>query len=712
MRNYVKQQTLLLQMITRRFTRQISEKRKNGDKLTKFDVRKNTEKIAPEISKHPRNITILKGENVIFRCSVVGNPTPSVVWKKNGKELDVTADSRLKLSSKKNNHSLEIAEVHFSDSGKYMCVANNSVSRSSSSAANLTVQYVPDPPKDFKVILRGSRSVNISWINGFNGNSAIQNYTVEISEDGQKFRDAICQGTLSVNACVIHTTRVSIKELFPWTIYYLRVFARNIIGSSNRSLIINVTTDEEVPSSAPPFNVTVVSSTAVNVSWKMLSKQDARGEIQGYYILYKRKNDPQLPWKNRTVNRKETTSKVVTSLKKFTSYEFAIQAFNNKDVSVKSDIIETKTDQDVPSAAPKLMSAEPKNSTSIELTWEPVLGRDLNGILTEYVIRYSHDKEERYREKPNSLSKVVINGLRASTNYSFKISAATIKGEGPQSEPKSATTKDPPIPPIPNDIGTSEVSVAFKPLQILSSGKEVRYYQVIVVQLRKGEGPGKSSDENYVRVIRKYEDRVAGEPYITAEFSNNNERRTTFPVGDGKYYSRKYHIEARRKRRAGFTEYLNGKLDDDTEYAVFQRSLSGPDDYQNEGFTQFTTRKMTELEPEDKTVIVIVVFIVLFIVFVVVVGGIVIVWLRGRRRSNENEVDEDIPMEDRGYVFSVVVVERQFFCKTALYLSTLPLNCLSSIPVSYNSGYDSITTDERNIIIHAKNSVLIHKHLP
>ena len=78
----------------------------------------------------------------------------------------------------------------------------------------------------------------------------------------------------------------------------------------------------------------------------MLSKQDARGEIQGYYILYKRKNDPQLPWKNRTVNRKETTSKVVTSLKKFTSYEFAIQAFNNKDVSVKSDIIETKTDQD------------------------------------------------------------------------------------------------------------------------------------------------------------------------------------------------------------------------------------------------------------------------------------------------------------------------------------------------------------------------------
>ena len=48
----------------------------------------------------------------------------------------------------------------------------------------------------------------------------------------------------------------------------------------------------------------------------------------------------------------------------------------------------------------------------------------------------------------------------------------------------------------------------------------------------------------YVNVIKRYEDKSEGEPYITAEFSNNNEQRKTFPVGDGKYYSR-------RKRREG-----------------------------------------------------------------------------------------------------------------------------------------------------------------
>lgn len=96
--------------------------------------------VAPEISKHPRNITIVKGENVIFSCSVLGNPTPSVVWTKNGKDLNVTANSRLTVSSKNNNHSLEITEVDLLDSGQYLCVGNNSVYRSSSSAATLTVQ--------------------------------------------------------------------------------------------------------------------------------------------------------------------------------------------------------------------------------------------------------------------------------------------------------------------------------------------------------------------------------------------------------------------------------------------------------------------------------------------------------------------------------------------------------------------------------------------
>ena len=76
-------------------------------------------------------------------------------------------------------------------------------------------------------------------------------------------------------------------------------------------------------------------------------------------------------------------------------------------------------------------------------------------------------------------------------------------------------------------------------------------YQVIVMELTDGQDEGKSSDPKYAKVTRKYEDRVAGEPYVTAEFANNNEKRTSFPVGDGKYYSTEGVTDAKRKRREG-----------------------------------------------------------------------------------------------------------------------------------------------------------------
>ena len=74
---------------------------------------------------------------------------------------------------------------------------------------------------------------------------------------------------------------------------------------------------------------------------------------------------------------------------------------------------------------------------------------------------------------------------------------------------------------------------------------------MVVVEVKEGESPGKSSDDKYVTIKRTYEDRVVGEPYITAEFANDGTQRSTFPVGDGKYYSRSGVTEARRKRREG-----------------------------------------------------------------------------------------------------------------------------------------------------------------
>lgn len=105
---------------------------------------------------------------------------------------------------------------------------------------------VPDPPKNVSLVTKGSRTIEISWMAGFNGSSAIQNYTVEIGEDKENFTGVGCQGTLSNGTCVVsNSTNASLTGLFPFTKYFIRVFATNAIGRSNSSSVVIVTTDEE-----------------------------------------------------------------------------------------------------------------------------------------------------------------------------------------------------------------------------------------------------------------------------------------------------------------------------------------------------------------------------------------------------------------------------------------------------------------------------------
>ena len=85
-------------------------------------------------------------------------------------------------------------------------------------------------------------------------------------------------------------------------------------------------------------------------------------------------------------------------------------------------------------------------------------------------------------------------------------------------------------------------------------------------------------------------------------------------------------------------EYLNGKLDDNTKYAVFQRSFDKDNNYENEGFIIFTTNK-------DNTVAVIAGVVVPLIVVAVIV---VVVVLYIRRRNRDKAADgEDMPMNSK-----------------------------------------------------------------
>ena len=95
----------------------------------------------------------------------------------------------------------------------------------------------------------------------------------------------------------------------------------------------------------------------------------------------------------------------------------------------------------MPSKAPELDSVEVLNSTSVKVTWQEVPKNFAHGIITKYVINYTAEGATGEKEVDASPLTAVVNGLRQSTTYSFRVRAETVKGPGPESTLKSATTE-------------------------------------------------------------------------------------------------------------------------------------------------------------------------------------------------------------------------------------------------------------------------------
>lgn len=96
-----------------------------------------------------------------------------------------------------------------------------------------------------------------------------------------------------------------------------------------------------------------------------------------------------------------------------------------------------------PEKPPQSVTIATIDSSRIEVTWKPVPKDFQHGIITEYVILYNYSGEGKISEHKvlGNVSEVVVGGLKQSTEYTIRVLAATVKGRGPASSPKSATTK-------------------------------------------------------------------------------------------------------------------------------------------------------------------------------------------------------------------------------------------------------------------------------
>ncbi|KAJ8974901.1 hypothetical protein NQ317_015290, partial [Molorchus minor] len=107
--------------------------------------------VKPMFNKEPHDVVALTGQRVVFECSVDGDPTPNVLWRREDGKMPI---GRARILDDK---SLQIDNVQTSDEGLYICNAENLVG-SITAKASLVVHTPPtfiEKPRDQKVSLNG-----------------------------------------------------------------------------------------------------------------------------------------------------------------------------------------------------------------------------------------------------------------------------------------------------------------------------------------------------------------------------------------------------------------------------------------------------------------------------------------------------------------------------------------------------------------------------
>lgn len=101
-----------------------------------------------------------------------------------------------------------------------------------------------------------------------------------------------------------------------------------------------------------------------------------------------------------------------------------------------------------PTGAPAHFAVDETTSQSITLSWGKVNESDRNGIITGYKVVYQPlpnggncTADVSVKEEKERTTKT-LDGLDQFTNYSIRVLAYTVKGDGPPSPEKTVRTKE------------------------------------------------------------------------------------------------------------------------------------------------------------------------------------------------------------------------------------------------------------------------------
>ncbi|XP_067090347.1 phosphatidylinositol phosphatase PTPRQ-like [Osmerus mordax] len=292
-----------------------------------------------------------------------------------------------------------------------------------------------DPPQNVSVVNVTSSAATLLWNPPTQPNGIITHYTIQYMDNTTEKQQRAPVSVLAPGPLGwLYSYRLS--GLLGGSNYSLWMTSSTIQGDGGvRSAPLTMLTPENVPSD-PVHNLSaqIFSSTAIIVSWD--PPQEPNGRPFYLLTLQEAGHIPGPPGPNAgpsLVNKtitKTTTDNVFlfTKLRKYFPYVVTVTpATGAGPAHNHTSTLHLRTDDDIPSSAPVLVSSRNLSSSSLSVAWQRPL--EANGEITEYLVTLFGPGGSNTTQTPNTT--LTLTQLQPYTSYNLSITAATRKGSGP-----------------------------------------------------------------------------------------------------------------------------------------------------------------------------------------------------------------------------------------------------------------------------------------
>ncbi|XP_071958859.1 cell adhesion molecule DSCAM-like isoform X2 [Antedon mediterranea] len=278
-------------------------------------------RVPARIMSFSKTLTVTWKTDVTLECMAVGDPLPSLHWRKEGVDEPITPGEDYGILP---TGELVIYHTMPDDKGKYICEARNTWGLSEELFIHLNVLVrqpsgTPPAPPTLNVVSSTTSSIQVSWISKSNGGSVLLGFTLF-----HKKKNDFLWERVSVNSTRRSYIFTDLQCGTPYTFY---MTSMNKLGTSDDSNEVKVNTDGSTPI-APSTDMILTETNATLVNLNLRSFDSGGCPIKSFTIQYRLFG--QTEWKTKASNiLAPADTFIVDELHPSTWYDIRVTAVNS-----------------------------------------------------------------------------------------------------------------------------------------------------------------------------------------------------------------------------------------------------------------------------------------------------------------------------------------------------------------------------------------------